>query len=67
MWTLSLSLMAQINGFAFAADYNDNRLNSYNLSLNMKLNIPKCQPSFTLLTSVFIVGGVTSRSLLQVF
>ena len=33
----------------------------------MKLNIPKCQCSFTLLTTVCIVGGVTSQSLSQVF
>ena len=33
----------------------------------MKLNIPKFQCNFTLFTTACIVGGVTSRSLLQVF
>ena len=33
----------------------------------MKLNIPKFQCSFTLFTTACIVGGVTSRSLSQVF
>ena len=37
------------------------------LSLSMILDILKCQCSFTLLTNVCIVGGVTSRSILQVF
>ena len=40
---------------------NDN--NVFSLSLSMKVNIPKCQCRFTLLTTVCIVGGVTSRSL----
>ena len=35
--------------FAVAADNNDNGFNLYNLSLSTKLNIPKCQCSFTLL------------------
>ena len=57
-----------IFAFVVAAFYNDSGLNLYSLSLNMmKLNIPKCQCSFTLPTTVCIVGGVTSRSLSQVF
>ena len=35
--------------FAIAADYSDKGLNLYCRSLDMKLNIPKCQNSFTLL------------------
>ena len=46
-----------------AADNNDNVFSLYSLSLSMKLNIPKCQCSFTLLTTVCIIGGVTSHSL----
>ena len=45
------------------ADYNDSGFKVYSLSLAMKLNVPKCQCSFTLLTPVRIVGGVISRSL----
>ena len=39
----------------------------HSVSLSMKLNIPKFQCSFTLCTTACIVGGVTSRSLSQVF
>ena len=46
-----------------AADYNDNGLDLYSLSLNMELNIPKCQSSFALFKAVLIVEGVTFRSL----
>ena len=53
--------------FAVTADKNDNGFNLYSLNLTMKLNIPKCQCSITLFTTVCIVGGVTSRSLSQVF
>ena len=53
--------------FVVAASYNDSGFNLYNLSLSMKLNIPKCQCSFTLLTTVCSVGGVTSRFLSLVF
>ena len=42
--------------FAVTAD-NGKVFNLYSLSLSMKLNIPKCQCSFTLLTTVCIVGG----------
>ena len=52
--------------FAIAVDNNDNIFYLYSLSMK-KLNIPKCQYSSTLLTTVCIVGGVTSRSFLQVF
>ena len=45
---------------------NENVFILYSVSLSIKLNIPKCQCSFTLLTTVCIVGGVTSRSLSQV-
>ena len=31
---------------AVAADNNDKGFNLYSLSLNMKLNVPKCQSSF---------------------
>ena len=31
----------------YTADYNDNWVNLYSLNLNMELNIPKCQCSFT--------------------
>ena len=51
-----------ISELAAAAFYNDNGLNWYSLSLNMKLNKNyfKCKCSFTLLTIVFFfVGGVT--------
>ena len=53
--------------FAVTADNNDNVFNLYILRLNMKLNIPKCQYSFTLLAIVCIVEGVISRSLSLVF
>ena len=52
-----------IFAFAVAAFYNDSGLSLYSVSLIMKLNIPKFQCSFTLLTTTCIVGGVTSRSL----
>ena len=50
-----------------AANFNDNGLSFYSLSLNMKLNIPKYQRSFTVQAAMCIVGGLTSRSLSQVF
>ena len=34
---------------------------------SIKLNVPKCQCSFTLFRTACIVGGVTSRFLSQVF
>ena len=46
--------------FAVTADKNDNGFNLYSLNLTMKLNIPKCQCSITLFTTVSIVGGVKS-------
>ena len=45
---------------------NDSGLNLYSVSRTLKLDIPKCQCSFTLFTAVCIVGGVTSCSLSQV-
>ena len=53
--------------FAVTADSNDNVFNLYSLSQSMKLNIPKYQCSFTLLSIACIVGSGTSRSLSQVF
>ena len=47
--------------FVAADFYNDSGFNLYSLSLSMKLNIPKFQCSFTLLTTGCTVGGVTSR------
>ena len=41
-------------------------LNLYSLSFSIKLDIPEWQCSLTLLTTLCIVGGVTSRSLSQV-
>ena len=45
---------------AVTAFYNDS-------GLTMKLNIPKFQCNFTVFTTAYIVRGVTSRSLSQVF
>ena len=42
--------------FQVTADYNDNGFNLYSLCLNMKLYFPKCQCSFMLLTTVYILG-----------
>ena len=47
--------------------YNDSGLNLYSVSFTMKLNIPKFQCNFIVFTTACIVGGVTSRSLSQVF
>ena len=60
-----MAKLSRIDHFPFvvAAFYNDSGLDLYSLSLTMMLNIPKCQFSFTLLTTACIVGGVTSRSL----
>ena len=51
---------------AVTAFYNDCGLNFYSVSLTMKLNIPKFQCNFTVFTTAYIVGGVTSRSLSKV-
>ena len=65
-WSDDIISEYTIFAFAIAAENNDDGLNLYSLSLTMKLNIPKYQCSFTLLTTVCIVGGVTSLSLSQV-
>ena len=49
--------------FAVTADNIDNGFGFYSLSFSMKLNIHKLECSFTLLTTMCIVGGVTSRFL----
>ena len=67
--TLTLTDIKYIPIFEFAvtADYNDKGFNLYSLSLSMKLNIPKFQCSFALLTTVCIVEGVTFCSLTFTF
>ena len=52
---------AQKTIFAFVVTgfYNNSQINLYSLSLSMKLTIPKCQRSFTLLTTVCIVGALS--------
>ena len=59
--------LLQLTSFAFlvAADLNDCKFLLHSVSLNMKLNIPKWQCSFTPLTTVCIVEGMTSRSAAQ--
>ena len=51
---------------AVTAFYNDSGLDFYSVSLTMKLNIPKFQCNFTVFTTAYFVGGVTSRSLSKV-